>query len=99
MPDDELLTAHQLAERVRVTYRQLDHWLAHGYLPAQDSTPGTGTRRRFTPDEVDLARVLAALVHAGVDPRAAGQSLHTAAVGPRRFAVELGTLIVTGPLP
>jgi DNA-binding transcriptional MerR regulator len=98
MPDDDTVSARQLAELVRVSYRQLDHWLSAGYLPAHDGTPGTGHRRRFTPAEVETARVLAALVHAGIDPRAAGEALPSALVGLRKFRVDLGELVVIGSL-
>jgi len=96
---DGTLTTAEVAELVRVSYRQLDHWVGAGMLSIADRSPGSGSIRRWTPAEVAQARVFAALQHAGVAPAAIEAALPTALIGDYWFAVELGGLTVTGELP
>jgi len=97
-PDDGTLTTSQVAEIARVTYRQLDHWVGDGLLSIEDRSPGSGSRRRWHPADVERARVFATLVHAGVAPSAIVEAMPTALVGTFWFAIQLGGLTVTGEL-
>lgn len=97
--DDGTLTTAEVAELVRVSYRQLDHWVGSGQLVISDRAPGSGSTRRWSPDEVAQARVFAALQHAGVAPAAIEAAMPSALIGRYWFAVELGGLTVTGELP
>lgn len=51
---DDSLTAMEVirAFNGRLTYRMLDHWVRTGIVWCQDPANGSGTRRRFTPSEV-----------------------------------------------
>lgn len=40
----------------RITYRQLDYWIRTGRVQVADSGEGSGTRRRFTPREVEALK-------------------------------------------
>lgn len=97
--DDGTLTTMQTAEAARVSYRQLDHWVGNGWLTIADRAPGSGSIRRWTPDDVLHARVFAELVHAGVLPSAAAEAMPSARIGSRGFVVELGGLDIIGTLP
>jgi DNA-binding transcriptional MerR regulator len=96
---DERLTTSQVAELVRVSYRQLDHWSAFGYLPIAHGQPGTGKPRAFSPAEVELVRVFAVLVHSGVQPSVICEALPSLTRRGRSFSIKLGDLIVRGRLP
>lgn len=95
---DGTLSSTEVAALVRVTYRQLSHWLAAGFVVIADQSPGSGAVRRWSPVEVDQVRVVAALVHAGVAPQAAAEAMRTAIVGDGRFLANLGPLYVHGEL-
>lgn len=47
-----------------ITYRQLDHWITRGYLRPENK-PGSGTEREFSEREIEVAKLMAALVNAG----------------------------------
>lgn len=47
------------AEAAGITYRQLDHWIRSGWVPAP--TAGDAWRRRFTERDVAVLRVVARL--------------------------------------
>jgi len=97
-PTIPTMTTIEVAELLRVTPRQLDYWAHEGLLPVPRSL-GSGVTRRWTADEVRCARAFAALVHAGVDIRAAGEAMSRALVSDELFVAQLGLLVVTGPLP
>lgn len=97
MPD-ATVTTHQLAELLRVSYRQLDYWVRIGFLPIAEAAPGSGIVRHWSPEEIGRARVFAALVHAGVSPVAVAESLPSALIGLRNFRIDLGELVVIGRL-
>lgn len=73
------------------TYRQLDHWTRRGYLRPAEPTPGTGVPRSWPPQEVEVARVMARLVTAGVVPdRAAAVAReHVARGGGDQVVIEV----------
>jgi hypothetical protein len=64
-----------------VTYRQLDWWCRKGYLQGRyisahdgsDRDGGTGTRRDFTNEEMQVAIRMARLVDRGFTPSAAAR--------------------------
>ena len=57
----------QLAERIGVSYRQVDFWVSKGYLRPENET-GSGIPREFSSSEIQVAVVMARLVAAGVRP-------------------------------
>lgn len=105
-PVVNLLTSREVADLVGVTYRQLDHWTRRGYLPIGDRTPGSGVPRRWWPDEVERARVFAALADIGVEPAAIARALPTLLVGRGRYLIDLardgwpsGGCTIVGEIP
>jgi DNA-binding transcriptional MerR regulator len=56
----------QLINRSGLTYRQVDHWCARGYLRPDEAHPGVGYARNFTADEVRIAVVMARLTRKGI---------------------------------
>jgi hypothetical protein len=66
--------AHELTNEAGITYRQLDFWTRAGYLHAMPGTgQGTGSSRRFAPDEVEVCCRMAALVNIDIAVPAASQ--------------------------
>lgn len=57
--DDGMLSARQVCQAARVTYRQLDYWARNGDLVPYVPADGSGTARRYLPRQVTKARVLA----------------------------------------
>lgn len=62
-------TTHDAADRVDISYRQLDHWIRCGYLHAE--ARGSGNPRTLTAHEFKVLTYMALLVHAGVHPHPA----------------------------
>ncbi len=61
-------SAHVAAERAGITYRQLDYWARCGYVnPTIDDASGSGTRRRYSDNDILKVRCLADLRQAGVE--------------------------------
>lgn len=60
------LNGAQLAAAAHITYRQVDFWTRAGYLRPTDGSPGSGYQRIYPPHELTVARLMAALVHAGL---------------------------------
>jgi DNA-binding transcriptional MerR regulator len=55
-----LLSSAEMCERAGVTYRQLDNWARKGYVTPAQPAAGCGTQRRWSGDELDRVRELAA---------------------------------------
>lgn len=49
-----------------LTYRQLDHWTTQGYLTPAEPNPGTGRRRTWTVDQLEIAGRMARLSRLGL---------------------------------
>lgn len=99
-PVVELLTTRQVAELLRVSYRQLDWWVRSGFLTVGDVTPGSGYPRRWWPDEVNRARAFAALVHVGISPAAVAAAMPSLMLDGARFAALLTPAVwIVGELP
>lgn len=98
-PAEGLLTARELADAVGITYRQLDHWTTTGLLEARqvsrrdgEQLNGSGSVRLYARGELDKARLVLALLNAGLvmatvrglvatrDPRAAARRLGEAVI-------------------
>lgn len=45
-------TTPEVCEIVGVSYRMLDYWCRQGHVTIDGDARGSGSRRRFTPDEV-----------------------------------------------
>lgn len=86
------ITAADAARKARVSYRQLDYWTTHGLIRVKEANPGTGNRRRYTEREVRVLTLMARLVKAGVEPRAASKIARQIVT---RGAGRLGPLVVT----
>jgi len=97
----ETSTSIEVAARLRISYRQLDHWIERGYLPIADDHPGQGSRRRFTEAEAERASILAALVHAGFNLRPAAEAVAAGYVltPSGQFLISSGTAWICGSLP
>jgi len=48
------------------TYRQIDNWIVKGYLRLERR--GTGNARKWTDEEIRVARLMARLTAAGLSP-------------------------------
>jgi len=91
-----LRTSIEVAERIRVSYRQLDHWVRRGYLPIRDLRPGTGNRRIWSEPEIQRAEAFALMVHAGIRPAFASDAMDSLAIGEDGFVLWAGPLTITG---
>lgn len=60
-------SAHEAAEAVGLSYRQVDYLARHQVVTPSIAANGCGTRRRYTPD--DLARLRLAAVLLGLGAR------------------------------
>lgn len=78
---------------VRATERQLDYWTRAGYLRPDNPDPGSGTARKFSAEETEVASRMARLVAAGFVPAAAAEYARLGVgcheIGPDLF-VEVG---------
>lgn len=62
-------TSDEACRRSGLTYRQLDHWTRLGLLQPERASSGTGHARHWPEEEVQVARVFAALNrNAGMGP-------------------------------
>lgn len=55
----ELIGTPELAQTSGATFRQLDFWARRGYLVPAVEAKGSGTKRRYTLDAINRARVMA----------------------------------------
>lgn len=71
LPNGWVNTA-QIAALIGCTYRKLDYWTRAGYLrPVTADTPGSGHQRAYPLAELEVARLMWALVSDGLLPDAA----------------------------
>lgn len=77
-----------------VTYRQLDYWVRAGYLRPTVPTPGTGTARDWSPEEIEIARLMARLTAAGFDLAVAARVAREQVEEPTGTSVLRGDLIL-----
>lgn len=61
----ETFSTRLAADLARVSYRQIDYWCRTGAIPTQQRGPGSGNHRRWTADEIWIARVLGVLSSLG----------------------------------
>lgn len=71
-PTAEGISSEALAERAGLTIRQVDYWSRVGWLHP-DGGNGSGTSRRFGPEEIRVAVIMARLTAAGIVPEAANR--------------------------
>lgn len=66
--DDGMVSSARFCKLSGVTYRQLDYWTSSGYLDvsAGKANPGSGRERRYSIEQVALARSIVTLIKAGV---------------------------------
>lgn len=51
-----------------ISYRRLDHWIVMGWIRCENPKPGSGRHRHLTESEAAVARLMAVLCSAGVQP-------------------------------
>lgn len=56
------------------TYRQLDYWIRKGYLRPDGAGSGQGSKRTWPRSEAQIARLMARLTAAGMEPIAAASA-------------------------
>lgn len=56
-----------------ISYRQLDYWTRTGLIESSEATPGSGHRRYWPEEELEVAGRIARLVKAGVNIRVAAE--------------------------
>jgi hypothetical protein len=57
--------------RLGLTYRQVDHWTARGWLHPDAQHPGSGYQRRWPRTELEVARLMRRMTNVGIEPWAA----------------------------
>lgn len=88
-----MIGSFELCTRAGITTRQLHHWLAKGYISAVREDPaGTGYPLEFTPDDVEVARIMGLLTSAGVLPAAAATAARSLAT---EGTAQLGAFTLT----
>lgn len=67
------LSSRDVADAVGISYRRLDYWCRLGAVRPVIDANGSGSQRRFSPDEVRIVRAVDALMRLGctVDEAAA----------------------------
>lgn len=63
-----------LIEEAGISYRQLDYWVRHKIITPERAASGSGSSRRFTRDQVELATWIGRLTRAGFDLRLARET-------------------------
>lgn len=67
MTKTQHFTTRQACDLARVSYRQADHWCRIGILtPSITEAAGSGSRRRYSLDDVRTLAVLGAIVSSGI---------------------------------
>jgi DNA-binding transcriptional MerR regulator len=67
----DYLSAHQAVDAAGISYRQLDYWVTTGLIqPAVWKRRGSGSARRFSPEDVEALKVVSDLLRYGVTVRA-----------------------------
>lgn len=59
--DLDAVTTADAAEAAGVSYRQADYWLRTGVMKVLVAAEGSGSRRAWTQDDIDVLRVLGRL--------------------------------------
>ena len=75
VPDEPATTAQAVADAADVTARQIDHWTRRGWLIPDKPRPGSGAVLSYSATQVRHARLMGALVKAGVTPEGAHRLL------------------------
>jgi len=57
--------ARRIADEVGISYRQLDHWIAQGWVSdrLKGRFTGSGHERSFNPEEIEVVMLAASLVN------------------------------------
>lgn len=104
MSGGESFTSLEVMDATGLTYRQVDHWTRMGWLHTTDlgdDRHGSGYWRAFPRTEVRVARLMAAMVDAGLAVAVAADAARRATVSDDdRWHVTLwGGLSLSGRLP
>lgn len=80
--EPELMDTQTAADHAGLSYRQVDYWVRAGYVECeQGPLPGSGRRRYFTPAEVRVLVLMAAMTRAGWLPAEAAVAARTLVAG------------------
>lgn len=79
-------STRQVCDATGLTFRILDYWDRTGVLPAEVPAVGSGSRRMYSAESIDVARVLGVLAAHG----ALGDTLRPAEAGIRQVLAEDG---------
>jgi MerR HTH family regulatory protein len=72
VPDPpQWLRSPQVCDQTGASYRQLDFWQRRGFIGSRNDGQGSGSQRKWSPDEVAVVSRLVALVKAGIEPSVA----------------------------
>lgn len=52
------VTTEEAAAQIGASYFQLNRWCTRGWIPGQSTAAGSGRYRRWTPEQVEVARWL-----------------------------------------
>lgn len=63
MSDDTSLSSTQFAQRIGITYRQLNYWCEGGVFGAEQQDHGSGIPRRFPVDLIEAGMAAKDLAH------------------------------------
>lgn len=67
MPDSPPISGKAAADLARISYRQLDYWCRIGILtPSVTEAAGSGSRRRYSLEDVRCLAVLRAITSTGI---------------------------------
>jgi DNA-binding transcriptional MerR regulator len=93
-------SVNDLLRMTGLTYRQLDYWVAKGYLKPDKAHPGSGIGRRWTDHEIAVAATMGALVNAGLAVDKAATIARETFVEPvGRATLAAGVEVVLSDLP
>lgn len=57
------VTVRELCDELQISYRQLDYWIRNGMVAVSTATPGSGSYRTFSADEVSAIRATVHELH------------------------------------
>lgn len=65
--DDGMVSSARFCALSGVSYRQLDYWTSQGYLDVSKgkANPGSGRERRYSMEQVEIAKSILTLLGAG----------------------------------
>lgn len=93
---ERLKTSQEAATLAGVTYRQLDYWTRIGLVAPAQTARGSGTARRWSPEDILALRVTKTLLGHGVPHAAILEAQERVLSSPRDFVWVQGAIVGTG---